>query len=176
MSMGASGKFGGALVFASRLGQPVVRQLVIPGNPMTIGQEDARNIIRATGAMQSHVNLDLLHGDGRLITDKALLMANSPAGQTWNSYLVKIVTGVNAATYAASAAAWALLAPADQTLWNNAAAALTPVILAVAQKGAGGVPVASLTAGRVWYQYQFGLFAAGLAPAPQAGIPPVYIQ
>lgn len=175
MSMGASGKFGGAMVFASRLGQAVVRQLVIPGNPMTAGQQTARNIVRATGAMQAHVNLDVNKGSGRLITDKALLVLNTPTGQTWNSYLVKIVTGVNAAIYTASAAAWGALSAPNKATWDGAAAALTPTILAVAQKAAGGVAAASLSAGQVWYQYQYGLFAAGLAPAPVAGVPPAYI-
>ena len=174
MSMGASGKFGGALVFASRLGQNVVRQLVIPANPMTADQETARNIVRATGAMQAHVNLDVTMGSGRLVTDKALINSVTPSGQTWNSYLVKLVTGTNAAIYTASAAAWGLLTGPNKTIWDNAAAALTPVIMEVAQKGAGGIVSTSLTAGQVWYQYQYGLYAAGLAPAPVDATPPVY--
>ena len=43
MSMDASGKFGGALVFSKWKGRNVVRQLVIPGNPNSAGQEAARN-------------------------------------------------------------------------------------------------------------------------------------
>ena len=42
MSMEASGKFGGALVFGTWKGRPTVRQLVTPTNPQTQGQEDAR--------------------------------------------------------------------------------------------------------------------------------------
>jgi len=174
MSMGASGKFAGALVFATRLGQNVVRQLVTPGNPMSAGQMTARNLIRATGAMQRFTNLATTKGSGRTTTDKALLKYNAPSGQTWNSYLNKIVVGANAATAIAGQAAWAATTSGNKTTWDGAAAALTPVILAVAQKAAGGVASTSLSAGNVWYLYQYGLYAAGLAPAPVAGTPPTY--
>lgn len=174
MSMGASGKFAGALVFASRLGQNVVRQLVTPGNPMSADQETARNLVRVTGAAQRFTNLSTLKGSGRTVTDKALLQANTPTGQTWNSYLNKIMIGTNAATAIAGQAAWAATTSGNKTTWNGAAAALTPVIFDVAQKAAGGIPATSLSAGNVWYLYQYGLYAAGLAPAPVAGAPPTY--
>jgi hypothetical protein len=173
MSMSASGKFGGALVFASRLGQNVVRQLVIPANPMSLLQEGARNIVRVAGAAQRFVNLCVTMGSGRLVTDQVLLTTNAPAGQTWNSYMVKLMTGINASTYTAATAAYALLTAPEKTAWNDAAAGLTPAILLVAQKGAGGVAAADMSAGEVWYHYQYGLYAGGFIAVP-AGTPPVY--
>lgn len=173
MSMQASGKFASALVFANRLGTNVVRELVTPSNPMSAGQETARNIVRVCGAAQAFVNATTLKGDGRLVTDKALLAANTPPGQTWNSYLVKLMTGVGATVYTAATAAYAALLAGEKTAWNDAAAALTPAILAVAQKAAGGVPATAMTAGEVWFHYQYGLYAGGYRTIP-AGTPPVY--
>lgn len=173
MSMGASGKFGGAMVFASRLGQSVVRQLVTPGNPMSAGQETARNIVRATGTMQRFVNMAITKGSGRTVTDKAMLKTNTPTGQTWNSYMVKVVTGTNAATYTAGSVAFSALTAPQKTAWDAAAAALVPVIQAVPQKAAGGATAPSLTGGQVWFSYQYGLHSAGLAPVPGA-VPPTY--
>ena len=173
MSMSASGKFGSALVFASRLGKNVVRQLVTPANPMTLPQETARNIVRVAGTAQHFSNKSALKGSGRTITDKALLIASTPTGQTWNSYLVKLMTGVNAATFGAGQSAYALLTAPQKTAWDNAAAALVPAILPVAQKGALGAAATAMTAGQVFYQYQYGLYAGGFIPVP-AGVPSVY--
>jgi hypothetical protein len=38
LSLGASGKFAGALVYSTWKGRPTVRQLVTPSNPKTVGQ------------------------------------------------------------------------------------------------------------------------------------------
>lgn len=173
MSMSASGKFGDAMVFATRLGQNVVRQLVTPANPMTNTQMTQRNQVRVTGAAQSYANNETAMGDGRLSTDKVILTANAPAGQTWNSYLVKLMIGVGNVNYTAAQAIWAALTAGEKTAWDNAAAALTPAILAVAQKIAGGGPGIALTAGNVFLKYQYGLFAGGIAAIPDA-VPPVY--
>lgn len=173
MSMDASGKFGGALVFANRLGTNVVRQLVTPSNPMSANQEIARNIIRVAGADQRFSNLTALVRAGQTVTDKATLQANTPAGQTWNSYLVKLMTGINASTYEAATAAYAALAALEKTAWVDAAAALTPAILPVAQKAAGGAAAADMTAGEVFFHYIYGLYAGGYSTIPGA-VPPVY--
>jgi len=42
MSVAASGKFGGAMVFSSSKGRPYVRQLVTPTNPNTAAQQGVR--------------------------------------------------------------------------------------------------------------------------------------
>ena len=173
MSMEASGKFAGALVFASRLGKNVVRQLVTPSNPKSLGQENARNIIRVTGAAQHFTKLTTLKGAGRSITDKAALIANTPTGQTWNSYLVKSMTGVGAVNNTAAQAIWTSLTSPEKAAWDAAAAALTPAILSVAQKGAGGVAATASTAGQVFLHYQYGLFVASIAAIPTA-TPPTY--
>lgn len=173
MSMDASGSFGGAMVHGNRLGTHVVRALVTPANPMSALQQAARNIVRVAGAGQRYANLDVNLGSGRIITDKATLTAAAPAGQTWNGYLVKLITGIGQVNYLAATAAYAALTAPNRTTWDGAAAALTPAILAVAQKGVGGIAAAAVPAGEVWFHYQYGLYAGGLAPLPGA-VPPVY--
>lgn len=173
MSMQASGAFAGTLVFANRKGQNVVRQLVIPANPMSANQQTARNMVRVTGAAQRFANLEANIVAARVVTDKAALIAATPAGQTWNSYLVKAMIGVGAVTYAAGQAAWGVLTGPNKTAWDDAAAALTPPISAVAQKTLGGGAGVALTGGNVFFLYTYGLYAVGLATIPGA-VPPVY--
>jgi hypothetical protein len=172
MSMGASGSFGGALVFGLRKGQNVVRQLVTPANPKSADQAAARNIVRVTGAAQRFANLCVDMGAGRLVTDKAALIAATPSGQTWNSYLVFCMTGVNAATYAAAVALWGTLA-ANHAAWETAAAGLTPAFPDVAQKGALDAAAPAITHGEVFFLYTYGLYIAGISAVPGA-VPPVY--
>ena len=86
MSMDASGKFGGALVFSKWKGRNVVRQLVIPGNPNSAGQEAARNRTRVTGALQSWVNSTTMTAAGQTLTDKARIKAVTPGGFAWNGF------------------------------------------------------------------------------------------
>lgn len=175
MSMEASGAFGGTLVFANRLGKNVVRKLVTPSNPRSTGQTDARNMQRVAAACQHQANSMTTKGDGRLVTDKAAIAAITPAGQRWNSYFVKAIIGIGGVNYAAAQAAYALLTAGNKTTWDNAAAALTPAMLEVAQKvavtNAAGTPI---SAGNAWYIYQYGLYVLGIASAPVAGTPPTY--
>lgn len=46
MSLGASGKLGGAIVYSSWKGRPVVRQLVTPANPKSPKQQSRRAMMR----------------------------------------------------------------------------------------------------------------------------------
>lgn len=172
MSMEASGKFSGALVFMRRKGANVVRKLVTPANPMSANQEIARNIVRACGAAQHFANLCVTMGAGRSTTDKAALIALAPANQTWNSYLVFCMTGVDALNYEAATTLWGTLA-ANHAAWEAAAEGLTPAFPSVAQKAAGGAGATALTPGLVFFHYTYGLYIAGISAVPGA-VPPVY--
>lgn len=173
MSMQASGAFAKTLVFANRKGVNVVRQLVIPANPMSAAQMTTRNMVRTAGEGQHFANLEAHKVAARVITDKNALIAATPAGQTWNSYLVKAIIGVGGVTYTAAQAAYAVLTAPQKTAWTDAAAALTPPILPVAQKVAGGGAGTALNAGNVFFIYTYGLYSVGLAAIPGA-VPPVY--
>lgn len=173
MSMEASGAYGGTLVFGQRKGSSVVRQLVTPSNPMSAGQEAARNIVRVGGILQRAIRASALIADGETLTDKARLTAAAPSAQTWNSYLVQLITGKGGLTYTAAQAAWTALAAGEKTAWNVAAAALTPVIGETFQTVAGGGAGTPLSGGNAWFVYQYGLSGAGLADVPGA-VPPTY--
>ena len=172
MSMNASGAFAGTLVFANRKGQNVVRNLVIPANPMSTDQVTARNIVRVCGAAQKFANVSTLKGDSRASTDKALLIAAAPNGQTWNSTLVKGMTGAQALVYDAATTLWGTLA-ADHAAWEAAAGGLTPVFPEVAQYLANNVADTPMTAGEAFFHYQYGLYSLGIAAIP-TGVPPTY--
>lgn len=173
MSMDARGKFAGALVFSGWKGRPCVRQLVTPANPQSANQQIARNIVRVAGAAQRFANLSLEMGDGRLVTDKDAILAITPAGQAWNGYLVKAMTGAGQLTYDAAAAAYTALSAPEKAAWDVAAAGLTPAIPAVNQVGTGGVIAAPMPAGQVFFHYQYGLYSLAIAAIPGA-VPPVY--
>lgn len=174
MSMDARGKFAGALVFSGWKGRPTVRQLVTPSNPQTQIQQDARNIVRVTGAAQRFANLCLEMGDGRLVTDKAAIQAITPSGQAWNGYLVKMITGAGSLSYDAAVAAYTALTAPQKATWDAEAAALNPAIPTVNQVGVGGVPATPMPAGEVFFIYTYGLYLMGIGAVPGA-VPPVYV-
>ena len=151
MSMEASGSYGSTIVFGRRLGANVVRQLVKPSNPRTQGQMDARNRVRVFGAMQKFVSGTALKLSGKTSSDKELIAALTPAGQRWNSYMQQVGIGSGGISYSAARAAFALLTEQEQGAWASAAGALTPTILAVAQKVAGGMDASPVPAGEVFF-------------------------
>jgi hypothetical protein len=174
MSMTASGAFGGTLVFANRLGSNVVRQLVTPANPRSVGQTDARNIQRVAAACQAQANAMTAINSTLTLRDKAEIAAITPSGQRWNSYFSQAIIGAGQVTYDAAVAAWGALSAPQKTAWEDAAAALTPAFPDVAQKvavtNATGTPISN---GQAWYIYQYGLYSLGLVALP-AGTPPTY--
>lgn len=174
MSMDASGKFGGALVFGKWKGRPTVRKLVTPSNPQSADQTTARNAVRVLGAGQHFAAVTALVRSGETMTDKAELQSRAPGGQAWNGYLVKSAIGAGQVTYDAATAAYAALQAGDRTAWNSAAGALTPAIPAVAQATAGGGSGTPMTAGEVFFHYIYGLYAAGVVASIPGATPPTY--
>jgi hypothetical protein len=174
MSIEASGSFGGALTYAKWKGRQYVRQLVTPSNPHASTQEQARNKIRVVGVAQHWANRALTKLGAHTLTDKALLTAGAPSGQAWNGYLAKSMIGAGDVTYTAGEAAYTALTSGNKTTWDTAAAALVPPMTAAAQTTTGGVSATAYTAGHVYFLYEYGLFSAGIAPAPVAGTPPTY--
>lgn len=174
MSMDASGKFGGALVFGKWKGRPTVRKLVTPSNPQSAGQTSARNDVRVLAAGQHFANLTTLKRSGQTLTDKQLLASAAPSGQAWNGFLVKSGIGAGSLNYAAATAAYAALQAADRTAWNTAAGNLTPAIPSVAQAAAGGGAGTPLTAGEVYFHYVYALYVAGVVTTVPGATPPTY--
>ncbi len=173
MSMEASGSYGSTLVFGRRLGSNVVRQLVKPSNPQTAGQMLARNRVRVFGALQKFVSGTMLKLAGKTSTDKELIAAVTPSGQRWNSYMQQVGIGSGGISYPAARAAFALLTELEKAAWETAAGALTPVILAVAQKNAGGMDASAVPAGEVFFIHVYTLSLMGITATP-TGTPPTY--
>ncbi len=173
MSMEASGSYGSTLVFGRRLGSNVVRQLVKPSNPQTAGQMLARNRVRVFGALQKFVSGTMLKLAGKTSTDKELIAAVTPSGQRWNSYMQQVGIGSGGISYTAARAAFALLTELEKAAWETAAGALTPVILAVAQKNAGGMDASAVPAGEVFFIHVYTLSLMGITATP-TGTPPTY--
>lgn len=174
MSGTASGGFAGTLVFANRKGKNVVRALVTPANPRNAGQTAARNAARVAAAGQKWCNAEIFKGAARASSDKNLIKAVTPTGQTWNSHLVKGIIGAGALNYTAATASWAALA-ANHAAWETAASAtldhhFPPVQQKVAVTNAEATP---MTAGEAFFHYQYGLYSLGIAAAPGA-VPPTY--
>lgn len=174
MSMDASGAFGGTMVFGKWKGRPTVRQLVIPANPQTTGQQASRNAIAVLGAGQFFANHTALSHPDLTLADKVELTAAAPSGQAWNGFLVSSAIGKNLATYTAAAAVYDALTAPQKTAWDDAAAAVVPAIPAVPQTNAGGAAGTPITSGRAFFHYVYGLFAAGLLDTAPGAVPPTY--
>jgi len=85
MSVGASGKIADAMVFFSWKGVNVVRQWLVPANPQSASQGDARIILGGTGKAVGTVQpSSAFH---QQLIDLNLI----PGGQTKQSYLVKYI-------------------------------------------------------------------------------------
>jgi hypothetical protein len=80
MSLDASGSIAGALTFSKWKGRNYVRQLVIPANPRTTGQQTSREALGSAGRFNSFVQPES--------TAQTTLNSNAPSGQSGASYFV----------------------------------------------------------------------------------------
>lgn len=82
MSLDASGSVAGAITFSKWKGRNYVRQLVIPANPRTSGQQATRAALGAAGRMNSQVESE---SDAQIA-----LNAAAPSGQSGVGYWAKL--------------------------------------------------------------------------------------
>lgn len=174
MSMDASGKFAGTLVFTKWKGRPVVRQLVKPSNPQSEGQLEARNAMRVMAEGQRYANATAQKRSGETLTDKEELIQLAPSGQAWNGYLVASGIGAGSVQYDAATSAWGSIGAPAQTNWNSAADGLIPAIPAVTQDETGTSPNTTMSSGEVFFHYCWGLYVAGAMPTAPSSTPPIY--
>jgi len=172
-SIEASGAYAGTIVFAKSKGVQYVRNLVIPANPRSAGQETARNSMRAAGSAQKFVNQSTQIRAGLTGTDKAEISAITTGSASWNSFLVDNMIGAGNTNMLASDAIWAGLTGAEQAAWDTAASGLTALLAGVPQTVAGGGQGTAKSNGNVFLNYQYALFVMGLTTIPGA-VPPVY--
>lgn len=82
MSLDASGSIAGAITFSKWKGRNYVRQLVIPANPRTAGQQAARAAVGAGGRMTSFMEKES--------PAQVALNEDAPSGQSGAGYWVKL--------------------------------------------------------------------------------------
>ena len=101
MSISASGKIADSIVFFGWKGLNVVRGWVVPANPQSAGQGNARTMLGGTGKAVGKVEVD------SEIASQLVSLNLLPAGQTKQSYLVKYILDnylTNPTTYASQMA------------------------------------------------------------------------
>jgi hypothetical protein len=111
MSGTASGSLGGAITFDKR---GFVRQLVIPANPQSDEQGNARQMVLA-------VQKALTKLGGTVIT---AVRGIAPTSYRWNSFLLGQAIGPSSTEFDASVAAFAALTGPQRADWDTRAAAL----------------------------------------------------
>lgn len=123
-SDGASGKFGGSMVFFTSKGRNIARQLVIPVNKMSSVQGDRRIKLggtgRAVGEIKAFVGTTAVVAK---FAQRLITMGLIPSGQSKQSYLVKYILShylTNTTDYAAN-----LLALTSHTSYTSFQAAAT---------------------------------------------------
>jgi hypothetical protein len=172
MSMDASGKFAGTLVFSKWKGRPTVRQLVRPSNPRSQLQQDARNAMRVLAESQRWINATSEMRPGQTMTDKALLISLAPAGQAWNGYLVKSGIGTAQLNYTTAADAYAGLDQMAMDGWEANALLRNPPFRAVATFDKDGIEGDTKSPGEVMFHTAYALYVAGaMAAAPGTNVP-----
>lgn len=168
--MSASGKFGGAMVFAVNKGRNIVRQLVTPANPKTVAQLAVRNKLSVAAAIQKIINRTVGINAALTVRDEVALRNYAPSGETWNAGVTREVVGTGGAKYSAATAAYAgVNAPS----WQTAALGLVKPFADLTLRNTSGIGTISVPAGEQFFRHQYALFTAGiLAAAPS--VPPTY--
>lgn len=92
MSLGASGKLGGALVFFGWKGLNVVREYVVPANPKTSGQVTQRGYLADAVEAIHDAQAEASHAvDAEDIMAYALLASTRAKPSTWFNEAVKLI-------------------------------------------------------------------------------------
>ena len=173
LSGSASGKFGNGLVFLRSRGRDIARILVIPANPRTAGQGEARSVYRIAGQAATRIFNDQVgksNAEGAM-TPLAYLLTRRMTGDTFSSAYIRFGYDQGRVTLTADVAAYAGLDPANVTLWENWNLAFTRPFDATV--GAPGDP-REFTAAFVGFSFARALFRAGYLDALPTDTPPVW--
>ena len=109
MSLSASGSVGKTLVFSKWGGRPYVRQLVTPMNPKSTDQNSVRSVLgtiakACRAVLTSAKDVATGHPGSQFFQDA---VAAAPSGQSWISYLQKVLNAEFAGLVSAYSAATA---------------------------------------------------------------------
>jgi len=122
-SQEARGQFGKSVVFRRRKGQNIASSYVIPANPDSAGQRQARDYVRVTSAIVKSVNLLTATPAGENQTAKSFLTTLATGALIWSNVLTNYIQGTSNSVISADFATYNGLGNSLQSQWNTAALA-----------------------------------------------------
>lgn len=131
------------------------------------------NIAAITAALRFAArtqNINLLYGD----TPGNYWRAYTPPGDEWQNYFQRQALGLNMTNIAAEDSAFWSFTDEGRALWDEAAAALRPIIPPTPNRGTDGLPQTHYTAGRILHILEWTTYTAGLTPDPPPATGPTW--
>lgn len=156
LSLDASGTVGKTATFSKWKGRNYVRLRVTPQNPQSNSQAQVRTILAALGK-----TVKKIESDSTLYNQ---IVAVTPNDQSWSSYIMKTITGVNNADFAVSKAAYELAGNATVAGYFDTEAAS----LGLSSFGLSYGTYGEVTGGLMLWALASAAFRLGLAIAPVA--------
>ena len=172
LSISASGTVANTLTYVASRGQNIVRALVTPANPQTIGQSMARIVLVASGAMTSRMNLNQVgSADADAQNPKEYFTALRVAPQTWNSEFGRRAFPDGRTTFESDQDAWAGLDQAQMDAWATWNTAFSNPFTDVTPPPGGAVAVVGAAVGFTWAR---ALGRAGYIETVPLATPPIW--
>lgn len=122
-SLDARNKLGDAIVYSYWKGVNYVRTRIIPKNPKSDDQAQARLFMGCVGKNNKMIE-SLSQGDTGDSVLYTQILAKTPTDQSWMSYFAKTQIGLVAANILAARSAWTALDAPTKLLWTTAAATI----------------------------------------------------
>lgn len=122
-SLDARNKIGDAIVYSSWKGRNYVRVRIIPKNPKSDDQAEARLYVGSTGKNNKMIERATIAKptEAVLLTQ---IKEKTPSDQSWMSYFAKTQIGLAHANILAARDAWTALEAGSKALWVTAAASI----------------------------------------------------
>ena len=172
LSVEASGTVARTLTFLRSRGNNVVRARVIPTNPQTMPQSQARIVLSFNGEASKRINLNQVgKADSATMTPKEYLISIQTTTGTWVSAFVQRGFPDGRVTFEADIAAYAALTEQEKTAWTTWNTAL-PNSFGVIVAPAGGA--ANVEAPAAAFLFARGMARAGYITPVPAGTPPTW--
>ena len=172
LSVEASGTVAQTLTFLRSRGNNVVRARVIPTNPQTMAQSQARIVLSFNGEASKRINLNQVgKADSATMTPKEYLISIQTTTGTWVSAFVQRGFPDGRVTFEADIAAYAALTEQEKTAWTTWNTAL-PNSFGVIVAPAGGAP--NVEAPAAAFLFARGMARAGYITPVPAGTPPTW--
>ena len=167
----ASGTFAGQTTHRTSKGRHIASAKADTPTRYTIGQEDARNAVRALTPVAHWVKRSDMIGPGRTISDLRTLLAKSGDGNSWKSVLFSYGIAGGLATWTRINQQWDAAGGGTQAAWTAAAAALDPPMRSSLRRTSAPSGFTQYPPGFTFWVLTETFYQMGAGPSPQAGIP-----